>query len=49
MYIGLARAPNPKVARDFLMEFSSFWKIERFLLTECRWCERAKAAQTKKK
>ena len=40
-------APNPNVAWDFLREFIPYWKIERFLLTECRWCERTKASQTK--
>ena len=41
-------APNEKVAWDFLGEFSPYWKIERFLLTPCSWCERTKASQTKK-
>jgi hypothetical protein len=40
-------APNDKVAWDFLREFMPYWKIERFLLTPCGWCERTKASQTK--
>ncbi len=40
-------APNDSVAWDFLREFEPYWKIERFLLTTCGWCERTKASQTK--
>jgi hypothetical protein len=40
-------APNEAVAWDFLGEFTPYWKIERFLLTSCNWCERTKSFQIK--